>query len=109
MEERIGSHSYKLALPYECWIHNVSHVSLQERFCTDRFQQVSPTDETSTTLEEINEPVYQVENILRWRHKKIKNKSIREFLVLWAGYPLEEAAWDPKHNFADKEALHKDL
>ena len=66
-------------------------------------------DETSPALEEINEPVYEVENILWWRQKKVKNKSIREFLVLWAGYPLEEATWEPEDNIPDKEALHKDL
>ena len=83
VEERISSQSYKLALPNEWRIHNVSQVSLLKRFCTDKFQQVSQIDETSMTLEEINEPIYIVENILQWSHKKVKNKYIREFLVLW--------------------------
>ena len=41
--------------------------------------------------------------------KKIKNKYIRDFLVLWAGYPLKEATWEPEDSFPDKEALYKDL
>ena len=44
-----------------------------------------------------------------WRHIKVKNNYIREFLVLWAGYPLEEATWEPEDNFPDRQALHKDL
>ena len=90
-------------------MHDVFHISLLKQFCADKFQQVSPTTEPSTILEDINEPVYEVENILRWRNKKIKNKYIREFLVVWAGYPLEEATWEPEDSFPDKEALHKDL
>ena len=55
-------------------------------------------------------PVYEVENILRWRHKKIKNKYIREFFVLWPGYPLDEPTWKPEDSFfSDREALHKDF
>ena len=34
---------------------------------------------------------------------------MREFIVLWPGYPLEEATWEPEDNLPDEEALHKDL
>ena len=57
----------------------------------------------------MDESIYKVENILCWHLKKIKNKYLKEFLVLWAGYPLEEATWEPRDNFSDKEALCKDL
>ena len=57
MEEQIGSQSYKVALPHEWRIHNGFHGSLLKQFCTTKFQQVSPTDEISKPLEEINEPV----------------------------------------------------
>ena len=99
----------QVELSNEWKVHNVFHASLLKLFCADKFYQVSPTDEASTTLEEINEPVYNVKNILRWRHKKVKNKCIREFLVLWASYPLEEATWEPENSFLDREALHKDF
>ena len=41
--------------------------------------------------------------------QKRKNKDIRDFLVLSAGYPLEEATWEPEDSFPDREALHEDL
>ena len=51
----------------------------------------------------MNEPTYKVDNIFLWRIRKIKNKIFREFLVLWAGYPLEKATWDPEDTFLAKK------
>ena len=42
---------------------------------------------------EIEEPYWEIEKILRWR-KIIKNKKIiKEYLILWKGFPVEEAIW----------------
>ena len=42
-----------------------------------------------------------------------ENGSLRinssEFLVLWGGYPLEEASWEPEENFSNLDQLHQDL
>ena len=60
-------------------------------------------------LEE-NEPRYEVERILRWRTRKTsRNKSKKEYLVLWSGYPMEEASWIPAENFDDQDRLQEDL
>ena len=32
-----------------------------------------------------------------------------EYLVLWEGYPLEEATWEPESNFDDKDVLQHNL
>ena len=77
--------------------------------CNEReFQKVSPTNE-AMILQERNEPIYDVERTLRWWRSKIKNKNVRGLLVLCAGYPLEEAPWDPEVNLRDHVALQKDL
>ena len=60
-------------------------------------------------LEEMNEPIYAVENILCWRRWKTKNEYVREFLMLWAGYSLEEATWELEDSLPYKEALYKVL
>ena len=41
--------------------------------------------------------------------RKKGNKLIREFLVVWTGYSLEEATWEPETNFPDKTALQEDI
>ena len=82
--------------------------SILKRWNEPAFQKLSPTNE-AIILKERNEPIYDVERTLRWWRSKIKNKNVRGLLVLWAGYPLEEAPWDPEVNFLDHIALQKDL
>ena len=68
-----------------------------------------PNSDDEITLEETNyQPIYEVENILRLRKRKKRNKLIREFLVVWTGYPLEKVTWEPETNFPDKTALQED-
>ena len=33
----------------------------------------------------------------------------QEFLVLWKGYPIEEASWIPEDNITYKEQLQEEL
>ena len=64
-------------------------------------------------LEEPDVPeYYETEKILRWRwatHPRHRRRCSREFLVLWRGYPLEEASWIPEENFRDKQLLEAEL
>ena len=69
-----------------------------------------PNSDDEITLEEMNDqPIYEVETILQWRKRKKGNKLIREFLVVWTGYPLEEVTWKPEGNFPDKISLQKNI
>ena len=52
---------------------------------------------------------YEVERFLRWRERRVRNRTTKEYYVLWRGYPLEEASWVPEDNFEDKEQLRRDL
>ena len=42
---------------------------------------------------EVEEPFWEIEKILRWRKVKRRNKIIKEFLVLWKNFPMDEASW----------------
>ena len=69
-----------------------------------------PNSDDEITLEETNDqPIYEVENILRWWQREKGNNLIREVLVVWIGYPLKEATWEPEINFPDKTALQEDI
>ena len=61
-------------------------------------------------LEDANQQQYfDIEKILRWRWSSKTWRRRREFLVLWQGYPVEEAEWIPASFFSDQEALQKDV
>ena len=66
---------------------------------------LQPVDE----IEPATQPTYEVERILRWRRVQVGRKRMREFLVTWHGYPLEEAMWIPETNFHFPEQLKKQL
>ena len=99
--EKIGAQVYRLKLPDSWIIHDVFHISLLKRWITALYRKEE--EEVPIELEEIEEPRYEVEKILRWR--KVKGTGRREYLTLWTGYPLEEATWEPEENFDDREAL----
>ena len=49
---------------------------------------------------EVEEPYYEIEKILRWRTIKRKNKIIKQYLVLWRGYPVKDAMWIEADQFS---------
>ena len=42
---------------------------------------------------DLEEPYYNLERILRWCKVKHGRKFLKEYLMLWRGYPVEEATW----------------
>ena len=61
-------------------------------------------------LEDTDTPQYfDVEKILRWRWTSKTQRRRREFLVLWQGYPMEDAEWILASYFSDQDALQEDI
>ena len=86
--ERIGTQAYRLKLPDTWRIHPVFHVSLLKQWRPSTMQQLPGEIE----LEDPERPQYfDVEKILRWRWTSKTRRRQREFLVLWQGYPAEDA------------------
>eukprot|EP00210_Caulerpa_lentillifera_P002711 g2591.t1 len=93
--KKISPVAYQLELPTQWKIHNTFHISKLRKFYTDeRFHE--PVVPPPPTLIEDQEE-YEVERILRHRGTKKR----REFLVLWKGYPVHEATWEPFSNLAN--------
>ena len=53
----------------------------------------------------MEEPFWEVEKILRWRKVKKNKKIVKEFLVLWKGFPVSEASWVVQEQFSYPELL----
>ena len=104
--ERIGAQAYRLKLPDTWRIHPVFHVSLLKQWRPSTVQQVPGEVE----LEDADRPQYfDVEKILRWRWSSKTQRRQREFLVLWQGYPMEDAEWIPASYFSNQDALQEDI
>ena len=105
---KISRAAYELQLPETWAMHPVFHVSLLKPWRESMWS--SPVDlQPVEEIEPETRPTYEVERILRWRRVQVGRKRMREFLVTWHGYPLEEAMWIPETNFHFPEQLKKQL
>ena len=87
--KRIGESAYRLELPDHVRVHNVFHVSLLKPFVPDTFLRLNdsiPIDETGSFA------VFP-ECLIDTRVKQLRGREIRDYLVKWASYPVEEATW----------------
>ena len=89
--ETIGEQAYQLLLPDEWKIHPVFHVSLLRDWKAADVQEDRPVPQDDPP--EIAKPYWEIQKILRWQKVKRNKKVIKEYLVLWKGFPVEEATW----------------
>ena len=103
--ETIGEQAYRLSLPDNWKIHPVFHVSLLREWKAVDVQEDRPVSQDD--VPEIEEPYWEIERILRWRKVKMNKKIIKQYLVLWRGFPVEEATWITQDQFIKPELLQK--
>ena len=60
-------------------------------------------------MPEIEDPYWEIEKILRWRKVKINKKVIKQYLVLWRGFPVNEATWITQDQVIRPELLRQFL
>ena len=101
--ETIGQQAYRLSLPEDWKIHPVFHVSLLKDWKSVNLQEDLPVSQED--VPEVEEPYYEIEKILRWRKIKRKNKIVKQYLVLWKGYPVEDAMWIEADQFSHSSQL----
>ena len=89
--KRINEQAYKLLLSSHIKVHNVFHVSLLKKYVPDNryiLGDEQPLVSKDGTLD-INP-----ESILQTRECILCNKTQREYLIKWTGYPEEDASWE---------------
>ena len=89
--QRIGEQSYRLALPPHLHVHNVFHVSSLKHCVPNPNHILSPDDSILVTREEFH---IEPEQIPKVKEKQLHNRAIREVLVQWKGYLVEDASWE---------------
>ena len=100
--EVIGQPAYKLLVPEDWKVHPVFHVSLLKKWNIASLQEDQPIP---SDVPEVEEPYYEIERILRWRKVKRNKKIVKEYLILWKNYPVEEASWVQASQFSHPEQL----
>ena len=105
--ETIGEQAYRLDLPEDWKIHPVFHVSLLKAWRAVDVQEELPV--TQDDIPDIEEPYWEIEKILRWRKVKRGRKILKEYLVVWKGFPISEASWVTREQFSQPDLLQRFL
>ena len=88
--KKIGEVAYELELPPEIIINNVFHVSCMKKAAR---QQIFVSEELPP-LDDKGHLVLVQEKVLQTRERRLRNKTIKEYMVQWKGLPSEDATWE---------------
>jgi hypothetical protein len=87
VRRKLGVVAYELELPFMRKMHNVFHVSCLKRALG---QHVTPIEELPP-LDEEGQLILIPETVLEMREKRLRKRSIREYLIKWKDLPIEDA------------------
>ena len=94
--------AYELSLPPDWKIHPVFHISNMRRYV--RSEEFSHAEKPPPPIMVDGEEEYEVEAILRHKGKGAR----RLYQVLWKGYPVTEASWEPESHLRNASSLLED-
>ena len=86
---KIGEVAYELKLLEGSKIHNVFHASCLKK----SLGQQIVTSEILPPLDDEGQLTLIPENILKTRERRLRNKTIKEYLVQWKDLPSEYPTW----------------
>ena len=98
--ERIGTITYKLALPLELSsVHNVFHVSKLRKYISYHSHVLE-----HELIEVHDDLIYEEQQvqILDRKYKTLRNKVIPLVKVLWRNHKMEEATWEREDKMRKK-------
>jgi hypothetical protein len=90
VSRKIGVVAYELELPQGNKINNVFHVSCLKKAIG---QHITPI-EVLPPMDEEGQLVLIPEEILEVREKRLRNRSIKEYLIRWKDLTIEDATWE---------------
>ena len=94
--------AYGLDLPPAWRVHPVFHVSNLKRF--KRSEEFEREEQPPPPVMVEGEEEYEVEAILRHKGKGAR----RLYLVMWKGYPITEASWEPESHLRNAPLILED-
>ncbi|MCO5572583.1 hypothetical protein L7F22_026339 [Adiantum nelumboides] len=88
---RAGEKAYELSLPLHMRIHNVFHINLLKKYVFVPLHILNHDDAILINQEELQ---MEPEQVLEVRKRKLRHRTLREVLVTWKGYTVEDASWE---------------
>lgn len=92
--KKLNDVAYKLALPQDCKVHPVFHVSRLKRVLREGDNLLT---DGLVLFQEHGEVMHGPDRVLDRRERRLRNRLIREYLVAWHGRPLTDATWETAH------------
>ncbi|KAJ7543240.1 hypothetical protein O6H91_09G030600 [Diphasiastrum complanatum] len=92
--KKINSVAYELDLPVGCKVHPVFHVSRLKKVLHDGDNLLA---DGLVLFQEHGEVMHGPARVLDRRHRRLRNRLLREYLVAWHGRPLSDATWETAH------------
>ncbi len=93
--ERVGQAAYRLALPSSWRVHNVFYVGLLKHYIDPRLPFPLRVSPQPPMLDDEGIPIFTVDRIIDQRSVGRQPNKRTEYKVLWLGYPIEAATWEP--------------
>jgi hypothetical protein len=93
VSKMVGKVAYELELPEGSKIHNVFHISYLIKAVR---QQVSISEELPP-LDEDNQLDLVPEEVLEQRKRRLRSRVIKECLIIWRGFLVEDDTWEGEH------------
>jgi hypothetical protein len=93
VNKRIEVVAYELELPQGSRIHNVFHVSCLNKSLSQHIRPI----EVLAPINEEGQLVLIPKEVLEVREKRLRNRSIKEYLIRWKDLPIEDATWEQEH------------
>jgi hypothetical protein len=90
VKRKVGEVAYELELPQGSKIHNVFHVSCLKR----ALGQHVVANEELPPVDEEGHLILIPEEVLEVREKQLRNRDIKEYLIKWKKFPIEDATWE---------------
>lgn len=99
--EQVSPVSYRLALPRSVKLHDVFHVDLLRAYKDPRSEFPARSSPAPVIRLPDGDTAYIVDDIIDSRQRRVRGKLVREYLVLWRGFPESEATWEPSANLTE--------
>ena len=89
--KKVGTQAYKLNLPEHLKVHDVFHVSLLKKYIPSP-DHILNDDQIVTPTQGILQ--LHPNKILETRERTLRNRVIKDHLIQWKDFPVEDATWE---------------